>query len=289
MQFRFFRANELIPSNYLEDGRVSVEDILNHNDPFNCECRAYGRLKEVGRQDLAVQCYGYLMLSKDLEARLTTLSFHDWKRDKAFKNRPLRCIVKELLPIDASPSSYELLPRMREDLLDLHAYGIVVWDLHSGNYLQGQIIDFSQAKTVPHIELCWDSDIFPRKRAVDHCARDYSGFDGVIADWNDAHPERTYWHRFLPSSSFGRRLRDRSRYRVPMALREGVRLDAIFYDWKNKQPCRAKIGNLAYIYQQQEQTGIGFAKPYEITAARKRVKTAEERKTNRRKRVSKKQ
>jgi hypothetical protein len=82
-QFRFWRAIELICSDYFQYGTLSPDDVLNYRDPFNCD-RAYGRLKEVGREDLAVRCYGYLMINKELEAQLTLLSYHDWNRDKRF-------------------------------------------------------------------------------------------------------------------------------------------------------------------------------------------------------------
>lgn len=38
---------------------------IDYFDPFNCECRVYGRLREEGREDLAVRAYGYLLLSKN--------------------------------------------------------------------------------------------------------------------------------------------------------------------------------------------------------------------------------
>ncbi|KAL2126172.1 hypothetical protein VTI74DRAFT_1551 [Chaetomium olivicolor] len=39
-------------------------------DPFNCECRAYGRLKEEKREDLAVRALGYLLLRPQQEIDL---------------------------------------------------------------------------------------------------------------------------------------------------------------------------------------------------------------------------
>lgn len=166
---------------------------------------------------------------------------------------------------------------MRQDLLDLHAYGIVVWDLHGDNYVQGQIVDFSQAKTVPHTELSWNSKIFSRESVVEDCARDYCGFDGVVEDWNEANPEQIYWNKFLPSTRFRRRLRERSRCRMPFWLWEGVRLDAVFYDWKNKQPWKAKIGNLAHIYQKRGQKTTEWRKSYEIEVVKRPVKAPKKR------------
>jgi hypothetical protein len=39
-------------------------------DPFNCECRAYGRLKDENRGDLAVRAHGYLFLTAEQEAEV---------------------------------------------------------------------------------------------------------------------------------------------------------------------------------------------------------------------------
>lgn len=33
--------------------------------PFNCEARAYGRLQETGKEDIAWKCYGYIALDEE--------------------------------------------------------------------------------------------------------------------------------------------------------------------------------------------------------------------------------
>lgn len=39
--------------------------------PFRCECRAYGRSKQEGREDLAVKSHGYLLLTREQEIKVT--------------------------------------------------------------------------------------------------------------------------------------------------------------------------------------------------------------------------
>ncbi|KAI0423495.1 hypothetical protein F5Y09DRAFT_348856 [Xylaria sp. FL1042] len=46
---------------------LTDSDILNSSDPFINECRAYGRLKEIGKEDVAAKCYGYLLLEPESE------------------------------------------------------------------------------------------------------------------------------------------------------------------------------------------------------------------------------
>lgn len=40
---------------------------------------------------------------------------------------------------------------MYADLEELHKLGILVRDIHPGNYLEGKLVDFSMAWTSPHI------------------------------------------------------------------------------------------------------------------------------------------
>ena len=39
-------------------------------EPFGCECRAFGRLHEAGHEELAVGCFGYVLLDEDHESAL---------------------------------------------------------------------------------------------------------------------------------------------------------------------------------------------------------------------------
>jgi hypothetical protein len=184
-----------------------------------------------------------VLLDSTTEAKLAELGLSNWQRHDAVKQHPLRCIAKELIVADPSTPAfrYEMLPQIRKDLQELHARGIIVWNLRSDNFMNGKVVDLSQAKTVPHLELSWDDNPMSRDWAIDSCAGDYNGFDAMIYEWNDAHPEQVYWDVFLPNPEFGWRLRNGARYKGRLNDQEGVRLDALFYDWKKQQPWAVRI------------------------------------------------
>ena len=56
----------------------SPQDFIDYLDPFNCECRAYGRLKQEAREDLAVRVYGYITLTREQEKAVTEASGEEW-------------------------------------------------------------------------------------------------------------------------------------------------------------------------------------------------------------------
>lgn len=134
-------------------------------DPFNCECRAYGRLKEEKREDLAVKAYGYLLLTlgqeDDLARKVTgepslpphtnadeLNGYNFWRRHEQHRGLPVRAIVKELVPRKAlDPNQAQ---GMWADLQALHSVGIFVGDTHGGNYLGGKLVDFSRSWTMYH-------------------------------------------------------------------------------------------------------------------------------------------
>ncbi|KAL2164002.1 hypothetical protein VTH06DRAFT_3216 [Thermothelomyces fergusii] len=137
-------------------------------DPFNCECRVYGRLKQEGREDLAVRAYGYLLLTPEQEAEVakrargteihphipanakTVLDGRNfWERREIHRHLPVRAIVKELVT-DRNPFDPSKLRNLWQDLEDLHKLGILVRDICPRNYMaSGKLIDFSRAWTMP--------------------------------------------------------------------------------------------------------------------------------------------
>jgi hypothetical protein len=128
-------------------------------DSFNCECRAYGRLKQENREDLAIRAHGYLLLTPQQEAevekRATGAKFPEestwnfWGRALEHRHLPVRAIVKELVrPQDPFTTGH--VSGMWSDLEDLHKLGIIVRDINIFNYMGGKILDFSRAWTTPH-------------------------------------------------------------------------------------------------------------------------------------------
>jgi hypothetical protein len=44
---------------------MTLDDLYNYMDPFNNECRVYGRLKETNKEHLAIECHGYLIFTPE--------------------------------------------------------------------------------------------------------------------------------------------------------------------------------------------------------------------------------
>lgn len=51
----------------------TMRTLYPYSDPFNNECRAFGRLREAGCEDLAVKCFGYVLLDEESEQQLHSL------------------------------------------------------------------------------------------------------------------------------------------------------------------------------------------------------------------------
>jgi len=50
-----------------EEEREKWSAFYNYSEPFCCECRAFGRLQEDGHEDLAVDCFVYVLLDEEHE------------------------------------------------------------------------------------------------------------------------------------------------------------------------------------------------------------------------------
>lgn len=159
------------PSNTSSEGftEPTAREYIDYLKPFSCECRAYGRLKQEGREDIAVRAYGYVLLTPDQELRVTETSEEDYEDDSApggeakvldgdnqwgrydcHRHEPLRAMVKEF--VDESTSNFisAQVPQIYDDLETLHSLGILIRDIHPGNYLGGKLIDFSRSWTMRH-------------------------------------------------------------------------------------------------------------------------------------------
>lgn len=74
------------------------DDINEEKSQLSRECRAYGRLKECGREDLSIKCYGYILLEEAHEKELAELGIHDWRRAEG-STEPIMAIVKEYIEV----------------------------------------------------------------------------------------------------------------------------------------------------------------------------------------------
>ncbi|KAM0382548.1 hypothetical protein ACHAO7_004900 [Fusarium culmorum] len=135
-----------------------------HFTPFEKECRAFGRLKEVGCEHLAVKVHGYVRVTSDeikqkLGSERHRMRFHsmasrnarnqmmgivkDWVEMEAYEIENLRPLYDRLHQIFH-------IPQMIENIHEMHKHGIVVRDLRSDQYVNGVLVDLSCSATAPH-------------------------------------------------------------------------------------------------------------------------------------------
>lgn len=218
---------------------MDPERAIMEMDPFNAECRAYGRLEETDSQHLAAGCYGYLLLNQSQENAIEQLDAEvsaepdPWDRQDTFSGKPLRCLVKEYLEVGATPFTPKQVSRIKNNIRQIHKLGIVIYDVRLGNYINGNLIDFSQAHTVPHFDLDLNSRMNTRSTIAKLCAHDLADFDAMMTEWNDLHPEQPIWARFLPNRLYGRRLRDNLRFKLLRQKMGEGSVEIAEYDWKN--------------------------------------------------------
>lgn len=126
-------------------------------DPFNCECRAFGRLQQEERCDLARPAYGYLFLNGEQEAEVALRSncTEDgidsfWRRRVEHEGQPVRAIVKQLPDPNLRAFEPRHLATMEQDLEALHDLGILVRRINLHSYADGKLAEFGRAWTAPH-------------------------------------------------------------------------------------------------------------------------------------------
>lgn len=160
LQFVFNTVRTLAtgPGKYVEDPLFTNQAYIEYFDPFNCECRAYGRLQQERREDLAIRAHGYLLLTPAQERTVTAEIDGDfldepdssddsplkgrgiWGRYEEHRGQPVRAIVKDLIE-DCESFEEDQAPQLWHDLEALHALGILVRDIHMGNYMGGKLVD----------------------------------------------------------------------------------------------------------------------------------------------------
>ncbi|KAM5356428.1 hypothetical protein ACJ41O_003074 [Fusarium nematophilum] len=185
----------------------SIRDIFRlQATSFSNECRAFGRLKDVGREDLAVRVHGYMRVyltdkvEEQFKVAIANSPFPGEKSGAHLLSRentdePVMAIVKDWLPGEEKASSRaealqrsaekpRRFPRMLRNLHALHKCSIAHRDIRDQQYINGVLVDFSHAFTIPHV--CGpEMGIFPPWTFASMAAWDLSNFQGfVINDWN---------------------------------------------------------------------------------------------------------
>ncbi|KIH95026.1 hypothetical protein SPBR_03488 [Sporothrix brasiliensis 5110] len=172
-----------------------------YSDPFYSECRAFGRLHETGHTDLAVPCYGYVLLDEEHERKLTEqfkLEYNGsvdfpgdedmrglYPGERSGKPPPLRGIIKKLgSTVDPwSPANLTVRTarRLLRDTIRLHQLGIFYLDLRPEQLVDNVMCDFSTAFTVPHFMA--SPELNPKLTEKDLAAMEHEVFLYTINDY----------------------------------------------------------------------------------------------------------
>ncbi|KAM0548515.1 hypothetical protein ACHAPJ_009838 [Fusarium lateritium] len=184
-------------------------------EPFNCECRAFGRLQEAGHEELATKCFGYVLLDDEHEQTMMNQFKHldlDFKGDEddpgyfdmrsRFLGRhgrlpPIRGIVKEFEQADQDLQNRGA-KKIIKDIIRIQQLGIVNMDVAHRQIINGKLSDFSTAVTIPHfitnpemnprLTPEWISSMEMETFILSY--KDYRDFDMMIDEWNGEHEKK---------------------------------------------------------------------------------------------------
>ncbi|KAI1267658.1 kinetochore Sim4 complex subunit FTA2-domain-containing protein [Xylariaceae sp. FL1019] len=222
---------ERVPWQYENFVDLSPEEKTNYFDPFQNECRAYGRLKEFCYEHLAIPCHGYIIFTSDSKEWQFLYDTYEqfmrgnWQYDANddVRNEPLCALVKDILPdtpdcftdaefYDRCVINPRTARKAVKDLRMIHRLGIAINDIHESNYTMGLYIDFSRAWTAPHPFLTrrFGPDFPPLQDPL----KDPYDMDDIIETWNEYHPTKEkIWDRCRSSMYYVKRLRSCRRNR----------------------------------------------------------------------------
>ncbi|KAK7413135.1 hypothetical protein QQX98_008021 [Neonectria punicea] len=173
--------------------------LLPYATPFYAECRAFGRLKEINRENLAVRAYGYtrLFMTEEMGKKIQCAygptrklapDYTSWKLPSP--DHPIMAIVKDWLgDVHAEPywqrrkRESKFFRTIHRNLLALHKSGIVVRDLEDQQFVNGVLVDLGQAYTIPHI---YDREFgkMPCWTFASLAAWDLLRFGAMVCGWN---------------------------------------------------------------------------------------------------------
>lgn len=138
--FRHIRAEEenAATPQKLERFGVDLQLLNDQLTPFNCEARAYGRLKETGNEDIAWGCFGYIALDEATYASVVwdriKLPRREWfsqyiATDAEVADRPvfpILALVKEFIPDASRLGALDINKAhdMAQGINTLHSIGI---------------------------------------------------------------------------------------------------------------------------------------------------------------------
>lgn len=200
---------------------------------FYKECRAYGRLEECNMGHRVARCYGYLIFTQDQEEDLISKGLLTAQATDGFTPPPLKALVKELIESE-TPFTPHMIPAMIDDIQMINKVGIFVFDVRERNYLDGLLLEFGSAMTVPHDNLTkeWIDSCVENKRFTEELPKvDEDDFDEMIDDYNEATTGPRIWIRISPNWNLKESLR-KTRYDVYHYEMHYPRYRPELYDWE---------------------------------------------------------
>ncbi|CAG9949677.1 unnamed protein product [Clonostachys rosea f. rosea IK726] len=198
-----------LSAQYDKSNRVEATIFCEYLDPFNNECRAFGRLHESGHPELAVECYGYVLLDEDHERALrdrfpgrelkSLFQDDSGRRRQDFltkdgKPPPIRAVVKEF-GSGVDKLRDRQLSKTLKDIIQLQELGIIGIDVAKRQLINGKLCDFSIAMTTPHFGM--NPEMHPHLTPLGKArlefdiflfsVHDYVIFDEMVDEWNEDH------------------------------------------------------------------------------------------------------
>lgn len=239
-----------------------------YSEPFNAECRAFGRLREENYEELAVPCFGYVLLDEKHE-RLMMEQFAELEIDfngnydnpgaedvrgrflgRNGRQPPIRGIVKELARAAEPPLRASFARRILRDVVRLQQLGIIRIDVAFRQLVNSKFADFSTAITIPHFFTSPELNplITPEwiqsmeMEIFQYSINDFWEFDHMIHDWNLDHGTKLSVFAF-PS---GRGLRGRDGLRsTPSRERLYTLVDPRGFDWRMRPSSAATASTVS--------------------------------------------
>ncbi|EFY84239.1 hypothetical protein MAC_09717 [Metarhizium acridum CQMa 102] len=215
--FRFDYVREWIgpAETFDQSDTTALNTIYNYAEPFNCECRSFGRLQEAGYEELSVKCFGYLLLDEEHERTMmekfsdNELEFNGNVYDagyddirasyagKSGRPPPIRGILKEF-GSEAKNLKTKDMRKVLRDVKRFHQLGIINLDVADRQLINGKLCDFSTAITVPHFITTPELNPHLPPIALPALAyetflitiNDYWTFDDMVRLWNLEHEDQ---------------------------------------------------------------------------------------------------
>ncbi|KAL8377983.1 hypothetical protein RB595_008596 [Gaeumannomyces hyphopodioides] len=278
--------------------RVAMTALAQYAEPFNAECRAFGRLQEAGHEDLSVACFGYLLLDKTHEDLLLSLfpdikligggiytfNFNNCPPYRNMRTRflgrggrapPIRGIVKELVQkVPEDELTPALAAQILRDIGRFQQLGIFGLDIAIRQLMGNKtVVDFSTAYTIPHFIAtpALNPHLTPRMLEVmrfetfQEAKYDYITLDCGLGEWNKQYGETkgAITLRAFPGGNGPPKLRSYELRNKAARERIFTHVNPTSYDWRRrfraqKRPLRAKPPKWVYHFGNRPQMGDGL-------------------------------